>query len=112
WSVVRQMYPKATIPVLQLSIDYNRPPQYHYDLANELTALRKKGVLILASGNMIHNLRLVDFSKINGGGYDWAYEMNTVFKDKIRNRDHQALINYQKLGKSALLAVPTPDHYY
>ena len=112
WSVVKLMYPKANIPVLQLSIDYNRPAQYHYDLAKELAALRKKGVLILASGNMIHNLRLVDFSKINGGGYDWAYEMNTVFKDKIGNRDHQALINYEKLGKSPLLAVPTPDHYY
>lgn len=112
WSVVRQMYPKANIPVLQLSIDYHNPSQYHYDLAKELSALRKKGVLILASGNMIHNLGMVDFSMINGGGYEWAYEMNTIFKDKIENRDHRSLIQYEKLGRSALLAVPSPDHYY
>ena len=117
WSVTKQMFPEATIPVLQLSIDYHKPPQYHYELAKELSALRKKGVLILASGNMVHNLRMISLptgaSNLNTEfGLDWALEMNTIFKDKILNGDHQALINYQKLHKDALLAVPTPDHYY
>lgn len=117
WSVTRQMFPEANVPVLQLSIDYHKPPQYHYELAKELSALRKKGVLILASGNMVHNLRMIQLppgaTDLNTEfGLDWALEMNTIFKDKIANGDHQALINYEKLHKSALLAVPTPDHYY
>lgn len=118
WSVVRQMYPEANIPMLQLSIDYYKPATYHYELAKELSALRKKGVLIMGSGNMVHNLRMMsapggDFSRFNEEyGFDWAHEMNTIFKDKIANRDHRALIEYEKLSKSAKLAVPTPDHYY
>lgn len=118
WSVVKQMYPDANIPMVQLSIDYYKPPQYHYDLGKELQALRKKGVLIIGSGNMVHNLGMVsvpggDFSKINNEfGFDWAHEMNTIFKDKIANGDHKALIEYEKLSKSAKLAIPTPDHYY
>ena len=118
WSVVKQMYPKANIPMLQLSIDYNKPAQYHYDLAKQLSSLRDKGVLILGSGNMVHNLRMIsvpggDFSQINKEyGFDWTLEMNTIFKDKIMNGDHKALIEYEKLSKSATLAIPTPDHYY
>jgi 4,5-DOPA dioxygenase extradiol len=118
WSVVKHMYPEANIPMLQLSIDYNKPAQYHYDLIKELMPLRKKGVLILASGNMVHNLRMIqvpggDFSNLNSEyGFDWAHEMNTIFKQKILNGDHKALIEYEKLSKSAMLAVPTPDHYY
>lgn len=116
WSVVRQMYPDAKIPVLQLSIDYYKPAQYHYDLAKELADLRKKGVLILSSGNMVHNLRMIHVKTIKGFneayGYDWAIEMNETFKNKISEADHKALIDYEKLGKAALLAVPTPDHYY
>jgi 4,5-DOPA dioxygenase extradiol len=114
WTVVRHMYPDANIPVLQLSIDYNKPPAYHYNLAKELAALRKKGVLILGSGNMVHNLRMVDWKNMDTDnfGFDWAIEMNTIFKDKIANGDHQALINYEGLSKSAKLAIPTPDHYY
>lgn len=118
WSVVKQMYPDANIPMIQLSIDYNKPPQYHYDLAKQLQALRKKGVLILGSGNMVHNLGMMalpggDFNKINEEyGFDWAHEMNMIFKEKIGNGDHKALIEYEKLSKSAKLAIPTPDHYY
>jgi 4,5-DOPA dioxygenase extradiol len=82
WTVVRRMYPDADIPVLQLSIDYHRPGQFHYDLAKELATLRRKGVLIIGSGNMVHNLRMVAFDRINEPeyGYDWAYEMNDLFK--------------------------------
>jgi len=114
WTVVRHMYPNADIPVLQLSIDYNKPPQYHFDLAKQLKALRKKGVLVIGSGNMVHNLRMVAWDKLgeNEYGFDWAIEMNTLFKEKIGNRDFQSLIDYEKLGSAAKLAIPTPDHYY
>ena len=114
WTVVRHMYPDADIPVLQLSIDYNKPPEYHYNLAKELASLRKKGVLIIGSGNMVHNLRMVDWHKLREPeyGYDWAIEMNTIFKEKIGNSDHQSLIEYESLNKAAKLAIPTPDHYY
>lgn len=114
WTVVRHMYPDADIPVLQLSIDYSKPPQYHFDLAKQLASLRKKGVLIIGSGNMVHNLRMVAWDKLNESnyGYDWAIEMNSVFKEKINNGDFKALIEYDKLNAAAKLAVPTPDHYY
>lgn len=114
WTVVRHMYPDAEIPVLQLSIDYGRPPEYHYNLAKEIAALRKKGVLIIGSGNMVHNLRMVDWEKLNEPdyGFDWAVEMNDVFKQKISDGDHKALIDYESLNKAAKLAIPTPDHYY
>jgi 4,5-DOPA dioxygenase extradiol len=114
WTVVRRMYPDAKIPVLQLSIDYYKPAEYHYHLAKELSALRKKGVLIIGSGNMVHNLRMVDWKNMDKDnyGYDWAIEMHELFKKKIIEGDHLALINYESLGKSAKLAIPTPDHYY
>lgn len=113
WTIIRHMYPDAHIPVLQLSIDYTRGPQYHYELAKELMALRKKGVLIIGSGNMVHNLGMVAWDKMEvpGYGYDWALQMNDTFKNLISNRNYQPLINYQTLGKEALLAIPTPEHY-
>jgi len=114
WTVVRHMYPDADIPVLQLSIDYSKPPQYHYDLAKQLASLRKKGVLIIGSGNMVHNLRMIAWNKISepNYGFDWAIEMDKVFKDKIIDKGHKALINYETLNKASKLAIPTPDHYY
>ena len=113
WTVVRNMYPDAKIPVLQLSIDYTKDAQYHYDLAKELAALRKKGVLIMGSGNMVHNLRMVAFDKLDENfGYDWAFEMNETFKQHITNRNHNELINFERMGSKAKLAIPTPDHYY
>lgn len=114
WTVVRHMYPNADIPVLQLSIDYNKPAQYHYDLAKELASLRRKGVLIIGSGNMVHNLRMVAWDKLNEPefGFDWANEINEVFKNKIISKSHSDLIQYEKFGSAARLAIPTPDHYY
>jgi len=114
WTVVRHMYPNANIPVLQLSIDYGKPAQFHYDLGKELLALRKKGVLVIGSGNMVHNLGAVAWDKLNEPeyGYDWAIEMNTVFKDKINKGDVKSLIDYTKLHKASSLAIPTPDHYF
>jgi 4,5-DOPA dioxygenase extradiol len=113
WTVVRHMYPDANIPVLQLSIDYTKSPQYHYELAKELYNLRKKGVLVLGSGNMVHNLRMVAWDKIDEPefGYDWALQMNTTFKELIGNNEHNKLINFQNLGREAQLSIPTPEHY-
>lgn len=113
WTVVRHMYPEANIPVLQLSIDYTKGPQYHYDLAKELQALRKKGVLIIGSGNMVHNLRMVAWDRLNDTeyAYDWAIKMNDKFKDLIQAGDHKSLVNYSSLGREAMLAIPTPEHY-
>ncbi|MEO8760036.1 MAG: 4,5-DOPA dioxygenase extradiol [Bacteroidia bacterium] len=110
WSVIKRMYPNADVPVLQLSIDYTKPAQYHYDLAKELASLRNKGVLIVGSGNMVHNLGMVNWQNPNGG-YDWAEEMNTTFKKLIETNNHKELINYPSLGKAAQLAIPTPEHY-
>ena len=113
WTIVRHMYPEANIPVLQLSIDYTKDPQYHYNLAKELYNLRKKGVLIIGSGNMVHNLRMVAWDKMDepGYGFDWALKMNDTFKHLIENGNHESLINYQILGKEGRLAIPTPEHY-
>ena len=113
WTIIRHMYPEANIPVLQLSIDYTKGPQYHYDLAKELNVLRKKGVLIIGSGNMVHNLRMVAWDRLNDPeyAYDWAIQMNNKFKELIQAGDHKPLINYSSLGKEAMLAIPTPEHY-
>lgn len=113
WSVVRHMFPEAKIPVLQLSIDYFKPAEYHYKLAQELAKLRKKGVLIIGSGNMIHNLRMLDWQNIDQNvGYDWANELNDTFIKIIQQKDHTKLFNIQNLGEAGKLAIPTPDHYY
>jgi 4,5-DOPA dioxygenase extradiol len=113
WTVVGRMYPDAKIPVLQLSIDYTKPPQYHYDLAKEIYALRKKGVLIIGSGNMVHNLGMVSWQNINnpGFGFDWALQMNDTCKELITSGTHDKLIKYENLGREAQLSIPTPEHY-
>lgn len=111
WSVVKNMYEDASIPVLQLSIDYNQPAQYHFKLAEELKALRKKGVLLIGSGNMVHNLRMVDWQK-QENGFDWAVEINETMKKNILSRNFTSMIDYEKLGSAAQYAIPTPDHYY
>ena len=110
WSVVKRMYPKADIPVIQMSIDYQQGPQYHYTLAKELAALRHKGVLIIGSGNMVHNLGIMDWNRPQAG-YDWAVEANTKMKNFISTGDHTSLINYKSQGKSFELSIPTPEHY-
>lgn len=114
WSVVKHMYPEAHIPVVQLSIDYAKPSAYHYKLAGELMELRRRGVLIIGSGNMVHNLRIMDWNQMNtpNYGFDWARESNEIFKTKILSKSHNDLINYQHLGAAVQLAIPTPDHYY
>lgn len=113
WSVIKHLYPKADIPVIQMSLDYYQTPQYHYELAKELKSLREKGVLIIGSGNMVHNLRMVAWDKLNdpGYGYDWALEANDKMKQYILAGDVQPLINFRSQGKRFDLSIPTPEHY-
>lgn len=113
WSVIMNMYPDATIPVLEFSLNWHLTPSGHYDLANELAALRKKGVLIIGSGNLVHNLRMVAWNHADDEdfGFDWAHIAGEKFKSLIINRDDEKLINYTSLGKEVQLAVPTPDHF-
>jgi 4,5-DOPA dioxygenase extradiol len=112
WSVIKHLYPNADIPVIQMSIDYSQPAQYHYDLARQIKSLREKGVLVIGSGNMVHNLRMVAWNKLNENfGFDWAIEANEKMKQFILSGDHQQLINFRSHGKVFDLAIPTPEHY-
>jgi len=113
WSVIMRMYPKAEIPVLQMSLDYNKTPEEHYELAKELASFRDKGILIIGSGNIVHNLHKVAWDKPDDEEYglDWALEANDLIKKLILSNHHKELINYQQLGKAVQMAVPTPDHY-
>jgi 4,5-DOPA dioxygenase extradiol len=113
WSVIKQLYPNADVPIVQMSLDYYQAPQYHYELGKELAQFRNKGILIVGSGNIVHNLRMLAWDKLEepGYGYDWAIEANDKIKKFILNGDHQSLINYQAQGKAFDLAIPTPEHY-
>jgi len=112
WSVIKHLYPNADIPVIQMSIDYSQPAKYHYELAKELNSLRNKGILIIGSGNMVHNLRKVAWDKLNEEyAFDWAIEANDKMKSYILSGDHQSLINFKSQGKAFDLAIPTPEHY-
>lgn len=113
WSVIKHLYPNADIPVIQMSLDYTQPAQYHYDLAKELASLRHKGILIIGSGNMVHNLGMLDWNNLNniGYGFDWAMEAREKMNHFILDGDHAALIDYQSMGRAFRLAVPTPEHY-
>jgi 4,5-DOPA dioxygenase extradiol len=113
WSILRPMFPKADIPVLQLSLDQRQPPQYHYDLARQLASLRRKGVLIIGSGNIVHNLGMIAWDKVDRPeyGHDWAVQANDKLKRLILDDDHRALIDYRSLGREVALSVPSPDHY-
>ena len=112
WTVVKHMFPKADVPVIQLSLDYKMTPQQHYELAQQLKKLREKGVLIVGSGNIVHNLRRLEWSKINDNyGYDWAIEANTKMKEWILSSNHKQLIDFKNQTQAFNLAIPTPEHY-
>lgn len=113
WSVIKHLYPNADVPVIQMSLDYDQTPQYHYDLAKELSSLRKKRILIIGSGNMVHNLRMIAWDKLTTEeyGFDWAIEANEKMKKFILSNDHNQLINYKAQGKTFDLAIPTPEHF-
>lgn len=113
WTVIKHLYPNADVPVVQMSIDYTQNASSHFEIAKELQSLRSKGVLIIGSGNIIHNLGLVDFYNLNKDnyGYDWAIEARTIMNNLIQKGDFKSLTQYQNLGKAVQLAIPTPEHY-
>ncbi|MDM1098177.1 4,5-DOPA dioxygenase extradiol [Myroides odoratimimus] len=114
WSILCHLFPEANIPVLQLSVDYYKGPNYHLEIGKQLKALRKKGVLIIGSGNIVHNLSALDWHHMNEDNYafDWAKESNELVKTAILNRNFTDLLDYKNKGVSMQYAVPTPDHYY
>ncbi len=111
WSVLVHMYPNMDIPVFQLSIDALAPPEVHYQIGSQLKSLRDQGVLIFGSGNIVHNLRLVDW-KMEGKGFDWAYEFDDFIYKNIMDNNHDSILKFSDLGDTAKLAVPAPDHFY
>ncbi|MFM2386691.1 MAG: dioxygenase extradiol [Bacteroidota bacterium] len=113
WSVIRHLYPDANIPVIQMSIDYTQDAQYHFDLAKKLNALRQKGILIIGSGNIIHNLGMIDFANANKDnyGYDWAVEVRATINKHLLDENYKPLIDYKNQSKAFKLAIPSPDHY-
>lgn len=113
WSVIKHLYPKADIPVIQLSIDYTQPPEYHFKLAQQLQTLRRKGILIIGSGNIVHNLGLVDFANMHKDnyGFDWAIESREKINAWLADGNFDPLIHYYKQSQAIQLAIPTPDHF-
>lgn len=110
WSVLKHMYPKANIPVMEMSLDYTKKPAEHYELAKKLAPLREQGILIIGSGNIVHNLRVMDWD-INAKTFDWAFDFDNIVKKCLAEGDHKPLIEYEKIGKNALLSIPTNEHY-
>jgi len=108
WSVLCQMYPQADVPVVQLSLDRTRETAYHYELGRELFRLRQEGVLIIGSGNIVHNLRLMVWQDT---AFDWALEYDEKVRQWILEGEHAALVHYEKYGKAAMLAVNSAEHY-
>lgn len=111
WSILRHMFPDANIPVVQLSIDRTQPPAFHYELGQQLQTLRDEGVLIIGSGNIIHNLQAYQWKDATAQPYDWAQRFQNNITTLIERREHDHLINYPALGQDAMLSVPTPEHY-
>lgn len=109
WSVLNHMYPKRDVPVVQLSIDKNKPFSYHYLLGKKLQRLREDGILIMGSGNIVHNLHLVRMDV--DGGYPWAYEFDDYIEKQIKEKNHEGALKHHKAGRSAENAFWTPDHY-
>jgi len=112
WTILRHIVPQADIPVFQLSIDYHQPPAHHLKLAHSLKALRSEGVLIVGSGNVVHNLKLAFEVGLTGPAYPWAVEFDQWVKEALEAKDWDALANWPTTGEMGRLSVPTPDHYY
>lgn len=117
WAVLKHLYPDADVPVFEMSLDYTynerhpKPLQFHYDLAKELSSLRRQGILIIGSGNIVHNLGIIDFENVNAPVLDWAASFDGKVRQALLDRDHDTLLRYQELGPEARLAVPSLDHY-
>ncbi len=111
WSVLKHAFPDADVPVVQLSIDETKPPHFHYDLAKRLAPLRDEGVLIVGSGNVVHNLHAYAWGRHPAGPFDWALRFEARVRDLLLERNAEPLVDYESLGRDALLSAPTPDHY-
>ena len=111
WSVLCHVFPAADIPVVQLSIDETRPAAFHYDIGRRLSPLRDEGILVLGSGDIVHNLHAYAWGRHSAEPYDWALRFEAKARDLIVAGDHDPLVNYESLGRDARLSVPTPDHY-
>ncbi len=111
WSVLRHVYPQADVPVVQLSIDATQPPTFHYELGRALAPLRGEGILIVGSGNVVHNLGMYAWDRGPRAGYDWALRFERLVQEIIRTGDPLPLVDYRRLGSDATLSIPTPDHY-
>src|SRR5713226_4812135 len=111
WSVLRHVYPEADVPIVQLSLDETRPPSFHYDMGRRLAPLRTEGVLIVGSGNLVHNLHAYAWGRHMPDPYDWAVHFENEAKGRLITGDHKPLVDYESLGREALLSIPTPDHY-
>lgn len=111
WSVLCHVFPEADIPVVQLSIDETGPPAFHYELGKRLVPLRDEGVLIIGSGNIVHNLHTYAWGKHEVEPFDWAVRFEKLARELLLSGDDAPLVNYEELGRDALLSAPTPDHY-
>ena len=111
WSVLRHVYPNADIPVVQLSIDETQPPRYHFEIGRKLAPLRDEGVLIVGSGNLVHNLHAYAWGRHMPEPYDWAVRFENEAKEMMLAAEYKPLIEYEKHGRDAMLSIPTPDHY-
>ena len=111
WSVLCHVFPNADVPIVQLSIDENQPPQFHFDLGRRLRPLRDEGILICGSGNLVHNLHTYAWGRHKLEPYDWAVSFEATARELMQKGNFEPLINYDTLGRDALLSIPTPDHY-
>jgi 4,5-DOPA dioxygenase extradiol len=111
WSVLLHVFPQADIPVVQLSIDETKPPEFHYEVGKRLAPLRDEGILVVGSGNIVHNLHTYAWGRHEVEAFDWAVRFEKRARELLLNGDDAPLVNYESLGRDALLAAPTPDHY-
>lgn len=111
WSVLKHVFPDADVPVVQLSIDETKPPQFHYEMARRLAPLREEGVLVIGSGNVVHNLHAYAWGRHPAEPYDWALRFEARLRELLLAGDDAPIVDYESLGRDALLSAPTPDHY-
>jgi len=109
WSVLRHVFPAADVPIIQLSLDATKPASFHYDLARRLSSLRDEGILIVGSGNLVHNLHTYSWGRRPVEPFDWGVRFEQLARELILARDHASLVNYEGLGPDAMLAIPTPE---
>ena len=111
WSVLRHAYPQADVPIVQLSIDETKPALFHFEIGKRLASLREEGILVIGSGNLVHNLHAYAWGRHMPDPYDWAVRFEKEARDMMQASEFLPLVNYEKLGRDALLSIPTPDHY-